>query len=264
MPKTTTGATGPLIGMPAATRVYASLAWRRLRRGRLPWGAAVVALLPAAVAAIGLGGGRWGLGLFDEALEVYFRLLLPLAPVVLCAPVVGEELENRTASYLFARPAPRGALLLGKGAAAIVAILPAFLLGAVAVYGVALVRDAADLVPGLPHLLRVLGALVLGVPVYVGVAAGVGTLLVRRPLLAGFIYILLVEELFGNLPGALKTLAVSFYLRVVAGLELGSTPGIWEPRPGPALAAVLALVIGALWLGGALLLVAGTEVREAR
>src|SRR5262249_59148752 len=115
--------------MTEAIRVYAEMKWRRMRRGRWIAGSLVVALLPALVAAVAAVKGRWGAGLFHESLEMYFRLLLPLAPVLLAGAVVAEEVDANTHTYLFARPASRAAIVLGKSLTAIVAILPAFLIG---------------------------------------------------------------------------------------------------------------------------------------
>src|SRR5205823_10135669 len=115
-------------------------------------------------------------------------LVLPLAPMLLSAAVVGEEIEARTYTYLWARPAPRGALVLGKCTVYALALVPAFLTGVLATFAIALARTPEDIVPSLPQLARVVATVALGVPIYTCVAAGVGTLLVRRPVLAGLIY----------------------------------------------------------------------------
>src|SRR5262249_17321703 len=151
-------------------------------------GSLAIALLPALVCAVGLLMGRFGPGLFDEAIEIYLVLLLPLAPVLLASSVVGEEIEDRTFTYLWARPAPRAALVLGKCTVYALALEPAFLVGVLATFAVALARTPDEIVPSLPHLGRIAATIALGVPVYTGVAAGVGTLLVRRPVLAGLAY----------------------------------------------------------------------------
>jgi hypothetical protein len=250
------------------------MSWRRLGRARLLWGSLTIALLPAAMALVGVGMGRWGAGLFHEALEVYFRLVLPLAPVLMVAQAVAEELDLNTHTYLFARPAPRAAIVLGKWATATLALLPSFLVGVGLAFVAAVVVPAAtnaqvrtsDITTALGTLGPALAAVALGVPVYCGVAAGVGTLLVRRPMLAGFLYILVVEDLFATLPGFVKVLAVSFYLRTLAGLPPDHSAAlmrVWEPEPGAAASTLLALVIGGLWLALAMWLVKGAEYREA-
>jgi len=246
-------------------RVYAETAWRRLRRGRLLWGSAVVAVLPLLVALIGVFHGRFGAGLFDESLEIYLRLLLPLAPVLLAAQVVGEEIEARTFTFLWARPAPRAALILGKCVVYALALLPGFLIGTLLTFAVAMVRaDGADVTAALPHLARVGVTVLIGVPVYTALAAGVGTLVVRHPTLAGLLYVIVIEGLFASIAGVLKATAVSFYLRALAGLQFSSTPGVWEPRPSPVAAALVALLLGAGWLFLATWLVSDAEYREAR
>jgi hypothetical protein len=261
-----------MIGLAQASRIYAGLFWRRLRRGRLIGGAAVLALGPAVIAGIGVAGGRWGAGLFHEALELYLRLLLPLGPVLLASPVVGEELEQNTHTYLFARPAPRSALVLGKCATAALVLMPVYAIGVLATFAVSVLLpatyggqvNAGDVGSAAATLPGALFGVLLGVPVFTGVAAGVGTLLPRRPMLAGFLYILVMEELFGNLPGVLKALSVSFYIRSIAGMVGNSLFHLYEPEPGPLLAALIALGIGAGWLLLAMRLVVDAEYRESR
>jgi hypothetical protein len=76
---------------------------------------------------------------------------------------------------------------------------------------------------------------------------------------ATLVYLLIVEGLFGHIPGFLKAISLSFHLRVVAGLHQGG--GSWDPNPGPMLSA--GILFGAtllfLWLGSAI--VAGSEYR---
>jgi hypothetical protein len=258
-----------------AIRIYAQMRWRRLRRGRLITGSLVVALLPAMVAAIAAYKGRWGAGLFHESLEMYFRLLLPLAPVLLAAACVAEEVDANTHTYLFARPAPRAAIVIGKSLTSMLAILPAFLIGVGMCFLVAVVMPAAlsdsvhaaDVDAAKGALLPALAAVALGVPVYTGVAAGVGTLFVRRPLLGGMLYILVIEWILASLPGALKIVSVNFYLRGVAGLLPEATNigfiRIWEPRPEPWMAAVIAIGFGAAYGALGMWLVTEAEYRES-
>jgi ABC-type transport system involved in multi-copper enzyme maturation permease subunit len=247
-----------------AALLYAEMTWRRGSRVRRAAAALVVALLPALIAAVGVAGGRWGRGWLDESLEIYLRFLLPFAPVLATAQLVSDEVEARTYTYLWARPAPRAALVLGKWALHSIVLLPSFLCGVVLTYVVALARDPSGFGESLPHLLRVMGGVALGVPLYTALAAGIGTLLARRPLIAAFLYILIVEELFGTVPGALKIVAISFYVRTLAGLSLGATPGIWEPQPGPLLAVVIGVGIGAAWLLVGIWLIRDAEYRDAR
>jgi ABC-2 type transport system permease protein len=259
-----------------AIRVYAEMRWRRLRRGRIIIGSLVIALLPAAVAAIAAAKGRWGSGLFNESLEMYFRLLLPLAPILLASAAVGEEVDANTHTYLFARPAPRAAIVLGKSLTSILAIMPAFLVGVGMCFLVAVVMPAAlsdsvhaaDIDAAKGAILPALGAIALGVPVYTGVAAGIGTLFVRRPLLGGMLYILLFEWIFASLPGALKIVSINFYLRAVAGLlpdttTVGGIFRIWEPHPDAWVAIIVAIALGAGYGLLGMWLVTDAEYRES-
>jgi hypothetical protein len=261
--------------MTEAIRVYAEMKWRRMRRGRWIVGSLTVALLPALVAAIAAAKGRWGAGLFHESLEMYFRLLLPLAPVLLASTVVAEEVDSNTHTYLFARPAPRAAIVIGKSLTAMLVLLPSFLIGVGLCFLVAVVMPAAlsdnvhaaDIAAAKGAVLPALGAVALGVPVYTGVAAGVGTLFVRRPLLGGMLYILVMEWIFASLPGALKVVSVNFYLRGVAGLLPDATEvgffRIWEPHPEPWVCLIVAIILGVGYAALGTWLVTDAEYRES-
>src|SRR5262249_27589336 len=123
----------------------------------------------------------------------------------------------------------------------------------------------SDVFAALHTLAPALFAVGLGLVAYTGVAAGIGTLFPRRPLLGGFLYILVIEELLANLPGALKIVAVSFHLRVVAGMtgQTGSLFSRWGPRPEPWVATIVALAMGGLWMLLATWLVTNAEYRES-
>ena len=94
------------------------MAWLRMRRGRMVWLAAVMFALPLVYVAGLAIAGHWGRGLFDDVCELYFRFLVPFVPALTASAAVAEEIENKTFTFVFARPAPRGSLVLGKLAAA--------------------------------------------------------------------------------------------------------------------------------------------------
>jgi ABC-type transport system involved in multi-copper enzyme maturation permease subunit len=212
-----------VIAMSAASRIYARMAWLRLRRGRIVWVAAVLFALPL----VYVGGlaiaGHWGRGLFDDVCELYFRFLVWFVPALTASAAVAEEIESKTFTFVFARPAPRGALILGKLWAAtvpaIVVVVPSLALA----WLVAQLRFAGDMAETWPHLLRVELAAVAGLAAYGALAAAIGTLFSRHPLVAVLFYLVLVEEGLGSAPLVLNLITVGWHLRNVAELPLPDT-----------------------------------------
>jgi hypothetical protein len=222
----------------------ARLTWLRLARGRTLWITALLFLVPIVLAALTLvriedPALRWSI-----VAELSFRSLVLLAPVLHLAPVIGEENEGKTYTYLWSRPVPRAALVLGKMAA----IVP--LLVAVTLVGLGLGFLLVALGPGevqggwLPRAL--LGA-AAGVVAASCFAVGIGALVPRHPLVVCLAYIFIAEQILPVIP-AVQNVSVLYHAQHVARLPRsplghGETTG----------AALLALaLLSAAWLAIAL------------
>jgi ABC-type transport system involved in multi-copper enzyme maturation permease subunit len=206
-----------------ASRIYARMAWLRMRRGRVVWLAAAMFALPLAYV-IGLAiAGHWGRGLFDNVCEIYFLFLIPFVPALTASSAVAEEIENKTFTFVFARPAPRGALVIGKLWAATVPALLVVVPSLAIAWVVAQLRFPADMAETWPHLLRVELAAVGGLCAYSALAAAIGTLFSRHPLVAVLIYLMLVEAGLGSAPIVLNLITIRWHLRNVADLPLPAT-----------------------------------------
>ena len=103
-----------MITLGQATRIYAEMSWMRHRRGKMESLCLALLALPVVIAGGLAAAGQWGRGLFDSLLEIQFRFLIPFLPALLASSAVAEEIEERTFTFLFARPAPRSSLVLGK------------------------------------------------------------------------------------------------------------------------------------------------------
>ena len=134
------------------------------------------------------------------------QVVTPLLALLSGSAVVTEEIEDRTITYLFSRPIPRAAVLLGRWLAALVVV--SFFLGVSAI----LTCVAADAV-GEPGLLRpLLAASLIGGAVYSGLFASAGVF-VRHPMIAGLGYTFAIEGFLANLPGKNQSLTIQYYLR---------------------------------------------------
>lgn len=230
-----------MITMAEATRVYARMSWLRMRRGRVVWLAAALFALPLLYVAGLAIAGHWGRGLFDDVSELYFRFLVPFVPALTASAAVAEEIENKTFTFVFARPAPRGAMVIGKlwaaTAPAIAVVVPSIAIAWV----VAQIRFPADMADTWPHLLRVELAAVLGLCAYGALASAIGTLFSRHPLVAVLVYLMLIEAGLGSAPIVLNLITIGWHLRNIAELPLPDTAfmAVAVPWWGSALAALV-------------------------
>jgi ABC-type transport system involved in multi-copper enzyme maturation permease subunit len=211
-----------VIGVAAGARIYARMTWLRMRRGRVAWATALLAL-PIVYVVVLAAMGHWGRGLFDNVCELYFRFLVPFVPALTTASAVAEEIENKTFTFVFARPTPRASLVIGKLAAATLPAIALTVPSLVVAWLVAQLRFPADLATTWPHLLRVILAAVLGLGAYGALALALGTLFSRHPVVAVLGYLLLVEAALGSAPIVLNLVAIAWHLRNVAELPLPST-----------------------------------------
>jgi ABC-type transport system involved in multi-copper enzyme maturation permease subunit len=242
-----------------AIGVYASMALTRLRRGKVIYFTLGLLALPVVVALIAIIARSWGAALFRQVLAVYADFLLLFVPAIHAAPALGEEIDARTLTYVFARPAPRWAMPLGKFVATAAVLVVACTVSVALTYLVCMLRDPSELGPAIGLLGRAAAAAALGAIAFGALATAIGALFPRRPVVATLVYLLLIDGLFGHIPGFLKAISLSFHLRVVAGLHQGG--GGWEPNPS-ALVSTLVLVVASLvflWLGS--VIVASSEYR---
>jgi ABC-type transport system involved in multi-copper enzyme maturation permease subunit len=242
-----------------STSVYARIALFRLRRGKVIYFTLGLLVLPIVVALIALIARSWGAALFKQVLAVYADFLLMFVPAIHAAPALGEEIDARTFTYVFARPAPRWTMPLGKFLATAAVLVIGCTVSVALAYVVCMLRDPSEIAGAIGLLGRAVAAAALGALAFGALATAIGALFPRRPVVATLVYLLIVDGLFGHIPGFLKAISLSFHLRVVAGLHEGG--GGWEPNPSALLSAAI-LVLATLlflWLGSAI--VAGSEYR---
>ncbi len=150
-------------------------------------------------------------------------VLMPWGALFVGIQVVHGPIEDRTFQYLFLRPVPRPALLLGQWIAASIVAVVFSVTGACLLFAVVAVR------PGLwPDgldwsLLRTFGmTLAVGSVAYCAVAAFLGAWF-RRPLVVGTIFVVGLQTLAANLDvsAGLRRLTILDPLRrlVIAGVE---------------------------------------------
>jgi ABC-type transport system involved in multi-copper enzyme maturation permease subunit len=190
--------------------------------------AVVVRLLFLAGLPVTEWGGRHVSGpvLFGLMMWGFFiRFAIPVLAVFYGTSLIADEVEDKTITYLFTRPVPRGSVLLGKYLAYLVATM-SVVLPAVVLVWLLIAPIGSGLGATFPDLLKDLVVLALGLTTYGAVFALAGARL-KRPLLFGLIFVFGWEGFALALPGSFKLLTVAYYLQglVPHAMPVDSTIG---------------------------------------
>jgi ABC-type transport system involved in multi-copper enzyme maturation permease subunit len=207
----------------------AGLTLRRLVRGRAVWISIAIALLPVGFVLLVHGGHKPVRMLID--LFLIEELLLAVLPPLFVASSIGEELEDRTATYLWSRPIRRWAVLAGK----LVALVPIAVVLLVAGWTAAVGLELGHL----PRNLSSMGAVAYGAVAMSLVAAGIATLVPKHGMALTIAYVLFIDLPIGALPASIRQLSMMHHLRVLASL-----PSSEDSRLG---AAIGIAIIAAVW-----------------
>ena len=116
----------------------------------------------------------------------------------------------KTITYLFTRPVPRGAVLVGKFLAYLACTFLVVLPSVMVVYFLLVPLSQVPATFG--KLLIDLGLLALGLAAYGGVFSLVGSFF-KRPLVIGLIFAFGWEQVVLLIPGSLKQFTIAFYMQ---------------------------------------------------
>jgi ABC-2 type transport system permease protein len=143
----------------------------------------------------------------------YLRFTVPVLGVFYGTSLIADEVEDKTITYLFTRPIPKGAVLVGKYLAYLACTFFVVLPSVVIVY-LSIVPMRGSLGGSFLDLLKDLALLAVGLAVYGAVFAFIGARF-KRPLLAGLIFIFGWEQMALAFPGYLKRFTVAYYLQAM-------------------------------------------------
>ncbi len=150
--------------------------------------------------------------LFGLMIWIFFvRFSVPVLGVFYGTSLIADEVEDKTITYLFTRPIPRGAVLVGKYLAYLACTLCVVLPSVVLVW-LLIIPMGGSLGANFPDLVMDLGLLALGLAVYGAVFALIGAAL-KRPLLFGLIFVFGWETAVLLMPGYLKRFSVAYYVQ---------------------------------------------------
>lgn len=200
-------------------------------------------------------GGATGPTVFGLMIWAFFvRFCVPVLAVFYGTSLVADEVEDRTITYLFVRPIPRAAVLLGKYLAYLVSttfvVLPAVVL-----VWLLVVPVGGSLGATFVDVLEDLGVLAAGLVVYGAVFALVGAAF-RRPLVTGLLFVFGWEVIALGLPGSFRLLTVAYYVQGLvphamptdSALNILQTVFRTVPTLGTSLTGMAAIAVGSLWL----------------
>jgi ABC-2 type transport system permease protein len=184
---------------------------------------------------------------------IFLRFITPVLGIFYGTALMADEVEDKTITYLFTRPIPRSAVLLGKYlaylASTILIVLPSVML----VFFLFVPIGGGSIAGTFPTLLRDLALLALGLSVYGALFAAVGAWL-KRPVLFGLFFAFGWENFAMALPGYLKRFTVVFYTQsliphampsdnVVSILQGLFKENVSAPQAGLTLLAVLVVAL---------------------
>jgi ABC-type transport system involved in multi-copper enzyme maturation permease subunit len=141
----------------------------------------------------------------------YLRFTVPVLGVFYGTALIADEVDDKTVTYLFTRPIPRGAVLVGKYLAYLVATSFVVLPSVSLVY-LLIVPVAGSLGGSFLDFAKDLVLLAAGLAVYGAVFAFIGAWF-RRPLLVGLVFIFGWEPAVMAFPGYLKRFTVAYYVQ---------------------------------------------------
>jgi ABC-2 type transport system permease protein len=219
--------------LPVPTFLSSSLRIFDLSLSRMLWSRstifmALVVGLPVVIAVIvrglelaGLAGGRVdgvaisGPALFGTMIWLMFlRFIVPVLAVFYGTSLIADEVEDKTITYLFTRPIPRGAVMMGKYLAYLVCTIMVVLPSVMIVYFLIVPYGGGSIAASFPDLVKDLALLALGLIAYGALFAWVGARF-KRPLLTGLIFVFGWEQAAMVFPGYLKRFTIAYYLQAL-------------------------------------------------
>ncbi len=145
---------------------------------------------------------------------LFLRFIVPVLGVFYGTSLIADEVEDKTITYLFTRPIPRAAVLLGKYLAYLAVTVLVVLPSVMVVYFLVVPIGGGSIASTFPTLVRDLLLLAAGLAVYGALFAAVGAWL-KRPVLTGLFFAFGWESFAMAVPGYLKRFTVAFYVQAL-------------------------------------------------
>lgn len=165
-------------------------------------------LLPLPILVVGLAALTRGFGVDPHEwappviLGLGFGVLLPVTALIVGTGVLGAEIDDGTIVHILAKPLPRWRIVLPKllvaaAVTAATAAIPLYVAGVLA--------------SGVRLGLALVAGSVIGAVAYTALFLAL-SLITRRPVLLGLVYVLVWEGLLGNIVSGTRALSVQQYV----------------------------------------------------
>jgi len=201
-------------------------------------------LFPLPVLMVGLAALTRGFGVAADEWApavIYglgFAVVLPVVALIVGTGVLGAEIDDGTIVHILAKPLPRWRIILPKLA---VSAAVTFVTAAVPLYVVGVLASGVRLG------LALVAASAVGALAYSAVFLAL-SLVTRRPVLLGLVYVLIWEGLLGNLVSGTQVLSIQQYVVTIADW-IAATP-LLDDSVGRVTSIVMAALVtaGFTWL----------------
>jgi ABC-2 type transport system permease protein len=188
---------------------------------------------------------------------LYIRFTVPVLGVFFGTSLIADEVEDKTITYLFTRPIPRSAILIGKYLAYLVCTVLLVLPSVMIVFFLIVPTGGGSIAAAFPSLLKDFGMLAIGLAAYGAVFALVGTR-IKRPLIVGLVFAFGWEPAVLLFPGYLKRLTVAYYMQALVTHEMPQDSAVSllmqvfreVPSVPLSLLALAIITVGAVWFAG--------------
>jgi ABC-2 type transport system permease protein len=188
---------------------------------------------------------------------LYIRFIIPILGVFFGTALIADEVDDKTITYLFTRPIPRSAVLLGKYLAYLACTVLLVLPSVVLVFFLIVPMGGSTVAQAFPSLVSDLAMLAAGLAAYGAVFALVGTRL-KRPLIVGLVFSFGWEPAVLLFPGYLKRFTVAYYLQGLVTHEMPQDSAVSMlmqvfhevPSVANSVLSLAGIVAVTLWLAG--------------
>lgn len=152
---------------------------------------------------------------FLLAMMLMPQLLLPLVALLYASGIIEDEQEDQTITYLLVRPLPKWAIYVVKLLATITATVTLTAIFTSLTFAAVYVGGGVPIEEWSVRLFKTAGIHCIAVTAYCCLF-GVVSLLTKRALVIGVVYIAVIEGLLANLPFGIRLITVIYYARIIA------------------------------------------------
>jgi ABC-2 type transport system permease protein len=144
------------------------------------------------------------------------QALLPLTALIYSSGIIQDEQEDQTITYLLMRPIPKWAIYLMKLSATLVTTIALVIVLTIVTYAaIYLGTTGTPLSDVALRCLKACAVHSLAIITYCCLF-GLMSLITKRVLVVGILYIAIFEGLFANLPLSIRLITIIYYARMIA------------------------------------------------